>query len=336
MQDSIGESKRNAKIEKCHQPELVSVIIPTYNRSKLVTRAVESALQQTYPNCEIIVVDDGSTDDTREILGSYKDRIKYIYQENSGQGVARNTGIRAARGKWIAFLDSDDIWLPEKLSRQMEILTRSNAKVSYTNMIWNSKVGDISSSNKASHKNPNYEVKVFDEPLDLILFGRWNAVVSSLVVERNLLFRMGCFDERVKTRQDRRLCLRLAFETPFAYLNQPLLIFDRRPEVSRITADRSLAYLKEASCVDAITRSEAYFQSGGKSRRIVKDLRHQLGHYVSKMALCACVENNNSAAGRFALDGLYFGGDWRTYRRCIAVLFFPWLVRKFGRNHETS
>lgn len=98
----------------------VSVIIPTYNRAYCVVEAIESVLGQTFQDFELIVVDDGSTDATAEVLAPYVDRIRYIYQKNAGVSAARNTGIRAARGQWIAFLDSDDVWLPEKLEIQVE------------------------------------------------------------------------------------------------------------------------------------------------------------------------------------------------------------------------
>src|SRR6516165_447182 len=102
--------------------DLVSVVIPTYNYRHFVTDAVASALEQTYQPVEVLVVDDGSRDDTRARLTPYLDRIRYIYQENQGLSAARNTGIRAAKGVWIALLDSDDAWHPRKLETQMEFI----------------------------------------------------------------------------------------------------------------------------------------------------------------------------------------------------------------------
>ena len=98
---------------------LVSIIIPTYNRAKLVTEAVQSALSQTYTNFEILVIDDGSTDNTEEMLKKYDNDIKYIKTERSGPGRARNLGISRAKGEFIAFLDSDDLWMDFKLDLQM-------------------------------------------------------------------------------------------------------------------------------------------------------------------------------------------------------------------------
>ena len=109
----------------------VSVIIPTYNRAHLVGRAIRSVLNQTYQDFEIIVVDDGSTDNTEEVVKSFNDpRIRYIrHEENKGAAAARNTGIKAAKGKFIAFQDSDDEWLPKKLEKQMEAFDNASPKV---------------------------------------------------------------------------------------------------------------------------------------------------------------------------------------------------------------
>ena len=102
---------------------VVSAIIPTYNFGRFLGEAIQSVLDQTFTDFELIVVDDGSTDDTREVVGSFNDsRIRYIYQENRGLPAARNTGIKASRGEYIAFLDSDDIWLTQNLELKVKSL----------------------------------------------------------------------------------------------------------------------------------------------------------------------------------------------------------------------
>ena len=109
----------------------VSIIIPTYNREQLIARSIKSVLNQTYQDFEIIIVDDASTDNTEEVISNFNDkRIRYIrHEKNKGAAAARNTGIRAARCDYIAYQDSDDEWLPEKLARQMELLEDASPQV---------------------------------------------------------------------------------------------------------------------------------------------------------------------------------------------------------------
>src|SRR5690349_649039 len=102
----------------------VSVIIPTFNRSSLLIRAIESVTRQTYGDLEIVVVDDGSTDDTRERLAPYLGQIKYVHQQNSGVSAAQNKGVAVATGQWVSILGDDDDWLPTKLECQFDALAR--------------------------------------------------------------------------------------------------------------------------------------------------------------------------------------------------------------------
>jgi glycosyltransferase involved in cell wall biosynthesis len=106
------------------EPGLVSVVMPTYNRAYIIARAIESILGQTYPFVEVIVADDGSTDDTKEVVARYDDRVRYVRQSNAGVSAARNLGLRHAGGEFVGFLDSDDTWLPWKVEAQVSILRR--------------------------------------------------------------------------------------------------------------------------------------------------------------------------------------------------------------------
>ena len=112
---------------------IVSVIIPVYNGADEVRRAIDSALAQVKCEVEVIVLNDGSKDDTRTVVNEYGDKIRAIHQENSGLAQTRNNGILAARGEWVAFLDHDDYWKPEKLSEQLKAAERTSADVVYTN-----------------------------------------------------------------------------------------------------------------------------------------------------------------------------------------------------------
>lgn len=116
--------------------ELVSIIMPSYDTARFISETIDSVLRQTYVNWELIIVDDSSTDNTDEIVGAYlaDKRIRYIKNEkNSGAAVSRNRALREARGKWIAFLDSDDLWLPEKLEKQLAFMAKNGYDFSYTN-----------------------------------------------------------------------------------------------------------------------------------------------------------------------------------------------------------
>lgn len=123
--------------------DLVSVIMPSYNTAEFIKESINSVLNQTYQNFEIIIVDDCSTDNTDEVVAEIKDeRIKYLKNEkNSGAAVSRNRALREAKGKWIAFLDSDDVWLPEKLEKQISFMKENGYSFTFTDyrIVWNGK-----------------------------------------------------------------------------------------------------------------------------------------------------------------------------------------------------
>ena len=114
---------------------MISIVLPSFNRARILPKAVESILRQTYQDFELIIVDDGSSDNTREVVNSFNDdRIVYVHQENAGACVARNNGINHARGEYIAFQDSDDIWHEDKLEKQLKILQDKNADIVFCRM----------------------------------------------------------------------------------------------------------------------------------------------------------------------------------------------------------
>ena len=193
---------------------LVSVIIPTYNYGRFVTEAVESVLAQVLPDgqaytdYEIIVVDDGSTDDTRERLAPYLDRIRYIYQENRGLSAARNTGIKAARGNFIAFLDSDDLWLPEKLAVQAPVLERDPE----VGLLGCAAVG----YDEAHQRQASREISAEE----LVVSARFGP--GSVVARRECFETCGLFDEELRSAEDRDMWIRIARRWRIVKLSQPL------------------------------------------------------------------------------------------------------------------
>jgi glycosyltransferase involved in cell wall biosynthesis len=192
---------------------LVSVVIATYNMGLYLPLAVQSVLNQTYNNFEVIIIDDGSTDDTRNIVRQFLSdpRVKCFYQENKGQTVAKNRGIRESKGDYIAILDADDLWFPDKLEKQMPCFTISPAiGVVYTNVEF---IDGTGTSHCVSDRR-YYSGKISGQ---LLIDNFVN--LSSVVIRRECLDRVGIFDEQYSMGIDYDLWLRISVYYEFHYLN---------------------------------------------------------------------------------------------------------------------
>jgi len=194
----------------------VSVIIPTYNRACFLQEAVESVLNQTFRGFELIVVDDGSTDCTPYVLQKWEAPIRWVRQENSGVSRARNVGIRAARGRYISFLDSDDLWLRDKLEAQVSFLdTNPHYAVCYTDEMWVRRGRRVNP--KKVHRK--YSGWIFDRCLPLCIISP-----SSAMIRREVLDIVGYFDEDLPVCEDYDLWLRIASRFPIFFLDKKLII----------------------------------------------------------------------------------------------------------------
>ncbi len=195
---------------------LVSVIIPTYNRAELLPRAVESVLTQRHPACKLIIIDDGSTDGTGQYIDSLGKDITPIRIPHSGVSRARNRGIAAASGDWIAFLDSDDYWLPKKLERQACYLQQHpEYRICHTDEIWIRNGTRINQGKKHTKR----EGWFFLESLNLCLISP-----SSVVIHRSLFNDVGEFDESFEWVEDYDLWLRITSRYPVGYLDEKLVV----------------------------------------------------------------------------------------------------------------
>lgn len=195
--------------------KMVSIIVPTYNRAALVKRTIMSIINQTYQEIEIIVVDDGSTDDTEEVVLSIDyDNLKYIKQVNSGACVARNRGIKEAKGEVIAFLDSDDEWYPEKLEMHMRHFDQCGGKVSVCNYMI-----EKNGEEKKGVPNGHSDCFTYDELLD------HNYITTgSIIIDKEFLIQIGGFDTKMPRYQDWELVLRISKEMDIPFCSEPLMV----------------------------------------------------------------------------------------------------------------
>lgn len=195
----------------------VSVVIPTCNRAPVISRAINSVLTQNRPPEEVIVVDDGSTDDTRQVIeSSYAGKVKYIYQRNGGVSCARNAGIRQAKGDWIALLDSDDEWKPEKLELQLAALAREPSyDFCHTNEIWIR--NGIRVNGMLKHEKSGGFI--FEKCLPLCVISP-----SSALIKKTIFDEIGLFDEDLPVCEDYDFWLRYCWRKPVLYIEEPLLV----------------------------------------------------------------------------------------------------------------
>ena len=195
----------------------ISAIIPTFNRSSTLLRAIDSVLNQTFSCLEVIVVDDGSTDDTEKLLQSYIEskKIKYIKTVNRGVSAARNLAIEEAKGNWVSFLDSDDEWLPEKNQMQLSCFEKTKLPLIHGEEIWIRKGKRVNSKNK--HKK--FGGDIFEKCLPLCLISP-----SASMIKKSALKSIGLFNEDYLVCEDYDLWLRFTLKFQVGFVETPIII----------------------------------------------------------------------------------------------------------------
>jgi glycosyltransferase involved in cell wall biosynthesis len=228
----------------------VSVVIPTYNYARYLGEAIDSALGQTLPPLEVTVVDDGSTDDTPQVLAAYGDRIRVLRQKNAGVAIARNSGIAAARGEYVAFLDADDVWLPRKLELQMPLFDGSvglvHCGVEFGATIQLPRVdGDVANA------------LLLLEP-DVI-----HGPGSTVVVPKRVAEEIGGFDASLPASEDWDFIYRVATRYGAAGVPEPLVRYrkhgsGRHDDIAKMERGMLLAFEKAFASGHRDLRSRAY------------------------------------------------------------------------------
>ena len=196
---------------------MISVIIPTYNSDKYISEAIHSVLRQTCTDYEIIVIDDGSTDRTREIIENNFPQVRYFYIPNQGVSRARNYGIRRAKGEFIAFLDSDDLWLPEKLEKQLKVF---NADHELMMVFTEHLIFDTHGfrDRKFSKKN-----RIMKGDVVKNIFLSSHVTTSTVMVRRRVFREIGYFEESMMAAEDDNLWIRIALKFRIHLLDEVLV-----------------------------------------------------------------------------------------------------------------
>jgi glycosyltransferase involved in cell wall biosynthesis len=211
-------TKLSTTTQKDHVYPTISVIIPVYNRESRILKTVESVLKQSLQDFELIIVDDGSTDGTPKILNNlfqaYPQKITLIKQSNQGVSAARNTGIKRAAGEYIAFCDSDDLWITSKLETQLLTMKKNNWTICQTDETWIRNQKKVNPMKK--HKKPSGDI--FIPSLELCLVSP-----SATMLKKTVLEDIGLFDETLPACEDYDLWLRLALKYPIYLIDTPLI-----------------------------------------------------------------------------------------------------------------
>lgn len=274
---------------------LVSVILPTYNCAHFLPDSIGSVVSQTYDLYEIIVVDDGSTDNSKEVLNPFMQKIKYIHlEQNRGLPTARNIGIQSAQGKYIAFLDADDLWLPEKLQTDIEYFNKhpdiGMVYSRHTNI--DEKGCVLNGDGKRRLPSGNIFIQLFSEQNFIIC--------SSVVVRKEVFETTGFFDEQLFNCQDWDMWLRIAFYFKISGIDKPLVKYRHNPRSLSKNRDNVLKYQKQV-----IEKTYAAFKDTmcGISERLYK--KRLALHYAKTGRYYLRIGNKRLANENFRLSLKY-------------------------------
>lgn len=286
---------------------LVSVVIPTYNRARWIAEAVDSVISQTFTDYEIIVVDDGSRDDTRSALAPYQSNISYYYQDNAGCSAARNRGIAEARGEWLSFLDSDDVWMKGKLERQLSDIERfPQTKAHAINaLIYRDHIGrevDL-------FEYIGFRARLTEDPmlierplLQQIEYGfGWP---QSVLVRRDVMLKTSLFDPSLRLWQDMDLFYRIAAEGRWCVNGEPMIRIMRREEDASLNLSSQSERNPLQSWREMLTLYERLSGNSSIDEREAREARSRHSNAASSLGIEYLRSGDRASARRFLMRGL--------------------------------
>ncbi len=304
--------------------DLISVAIPAYNAEATLPETLRSALSQQRVELEILVVDDGSKDATCDVAASFGAPVRLVRQANAGVGAARNTALAQARGRWVAFLDADDVWEPDKLRRQLDALRCSGAGLCYTHVrLVDEEGADFECDERWVAPGPRPQGWVFRR----LLFEGNSVCTSSVLVRRSLLERVGPFSCDPLMSEDYDMWLRVAWHAPLRYLSEPLTIY-RVLSGSYYRADPLRARRRALAAIDA-----AVHRVGLTHPKDLRALRRRRADIYFGLAYELERRGDRASAARWYLRALR---EWPAAPRAVAqlaALGLPGGVRTALRPH---
>jgi glycosyltransferase involved in cell wall biosynthesis len=295
---------------------IISIIIPTYNRCNLLPRAINSVLNQSFKNFELIIVDDGSTDETKKIIEKYlkkNSRIKYIYQKNSGSPAQpRNTGIKIAKGNYIAFLDHDDEWFNDKLEKQIKMYIKNNKD----NKIGLVGCGAISINTKSKEKKiikfpPSLKIKSAKALKKIIPYS-----CSSIMIKKSIFQEIGLFDEKMRVSDDYDMYIRISRKYRFIFIQEPL--FNYYIHENNLSKSNSLINENMIKDVQKIIK---------KHKKIFSKYPNIYSKILKKIGTYYMLKNNHQLASKYFIKSIKVNPLSRIYINLI-LSFSPKLYKK--------
>lgn len=315
----------------------ISVVIPTYNRAHCIGAAIDSVLAQTFPACEVIVVDDGSTDDTRERVEAYGRQVRYLFQQNAGVSSARNAGLRAARGDWIAFLDSDDEWIPEKLALQA---AESKVHPGLLAHLVDCVVDDVAGGKRSIFEIRGMAAEFASAPL---LRRPIRAVLaccffpSGWLVRRAAIEDAGFFDEGLEVYEDVDLLGRIALRGPFLVSCVQGATLKRRSGSIGLS---DMFHTAPKTYFESVSRSQLRLSSQPaltpEERKFVK---HECASVFIELALLHALDGSRPAMRSQLVAALRVSSTWATLAKVVALATlgprrYTALRQRAGRRSE--
>ncbi len=289
-----------------------SIIMPAYNSAPYIAQSIDSVFQQTFDDWELIVIDDGSTDNTVDIVNGYGDRVRFLRQKNQGAAAARNYGAQEAHGTWLAFLDSDDIWMPDKLEKQMELTDRYNWSCTDSVFFGHNHDGTTRSSDVSPHTS--------DDVLSTLVVNNFIGT-STVLMKKSVFFECGGFDQSLKALQDWDLWLKVASKHSLGYV-----------------ADAAVRYRVHAKSTSRSTRNthqyhmeviRRTFSKGGVGEKLVNLRKKALAESFGILAIISEDTGDFSFAFLCSLKSAYYQ-PWQAYRwKSLARIGLGWLRSKF-------